>query len=228
MHLRARDAGIPLRLVMPTVPPSAGCLFFQFYTDSQHKSFHEFHRSPILPWARIKYFSEVALDSVPDALAGVVEGDDKETIRQKRKAALYQLWPLEWLVPLDAPKAKLQGLAPAYVRTGEMDNLRDEGEAYGHAVVAAGGQVTFKRYPGGVHTFMYLDFNRQKRAYDLDSVVALRQAHGFAALAPAEVEARVDRVAAAVKAKRVVEKEALEAKKKAAGVAGKEGDNAYA
>ncbi|CAK7229412.1 hypothetical protein SCUCBS95973_007214 [Sporothrix curviconia] len=229
MHFRARDAGIPLRLVMPTVPPAAGSLFYKYYTDSPHKSFHDLHRSPILPWARIKYFADIALDSVPDAVAGVVEGDSKETIRDKRVASLRELWPHEWLTPLDAPLERYRGLADAYVRTGEMDNLRDEGEAYGHRMVEAGGQVTFKRYPRSVHTFMYLDFTRQKRVYDIDSFVALRRAHGLAALAPEEVEKRIDRVMAAVKAKRVVEKDALEAKKKAQGDAGKvDGDGAYA
>lgn len=229
LHLRARDEGVPLKLVMPTVPPTAGCLFYKYYTDSKFASFHELNRSPILPWARIKYFSDVALDSVPNDVSGVVtESDDTDTIRQKRKDALYKIWPKEWVVPLDASREQLTGLAPAVVRTGEMDNLRDEGEAYGHAVVAAGGQVTLKRYPGGVHTFIFMPFNKQKRAFDIDSVVALRQAHGFAALAPEEVEKRVDSVWAAVEAKRVVEKEALEARKKAAGVAQKDGDNAYA
>ncbi|CAK7218530.1 hypothetical protein SBRCBS47491_003535 [Sporothrix bragantina] len=229
MHLRARDAGIPLRLVMPTVAPAAGSLFYKYYTDSPHKSFHDLHRSPILPWARIKYFADVAFDSVPDIHAGIVEGDSKETIRDKRVAALHKMWPHEWLVPLDAPIERFRGLADAYIRTGEMDNLRDEGEAYGHRMVEAGGQVTFKRYPRSVHTFMYLDFNKQKRVYDIDSFVALRRAHGLAALAPEEVEKRIDRVMAAVKTKRVVEKDALEAKKKAQGDAGKaDSDGAYA
>ncbi|KJR88519.1 esterase [Sporothrix schenckii 1099-18] len=236
MQLRARDAGVPLQLVMATVPATAGCLFYQFYTDARHASFHEFHRSPILPWARVQYFADMCLESVPDDVAGIAVSADKEdkkdkgAIRQKRKDAIFRLWPRAWLAPLDATRAQLQGLAPAYIRTGELDSLRDEGEAFGQAVVAAGGQVTFKRYPGGVHTFMYLDFNRQKRAYDIDSVVALRQAHGFAALPPAEVEARVDRAAAATKAKRAVEKEALAKKKAAAAAAadGTVGDNAYA
>ncbi|CAK7202594.1 hypothetical protein SEUCBS139899_005318 [Sporothrix eucalyptigena] len=229
MHLRARDAGIPLRLVMPTVAPAAGSLFYKYYTDSPHKSFHDLHRSPILPWARIKYFADVAFDSVPDADAGVVEGDSKEVIRDKRVAALRKVWPNEWLVPLDAPIERFRGLADAYVRTGEMDNLRDEGEAYGHRMIEAGSQVTFKRYPRAVHTFMYLDFNKQKRVYDIDSFVALRRAHGLVALESSEVEKRIDRVMAAVKAKRVVEKEALDAKKKAAGDLGKaDSDGAYA
>ena len=229
LQFRARDAGIPLRMVMPTVPPAGGSLFYKYYTDSPHKSFHDLHRSPILPWVRIKYFADLCLDSVPDAIADVVNGDSKETIREKRIAALRQLWPNEWLAPLDAPIERFRGLADAYVRTGEMDNLRDEGEAYGHRMVEAGVQVTMKRYPRSVHTFMYLDFNKQKRVYDIDSFVMLRRAHGLAALAPEEVEKRIDRVMAAVKAQRVVEKEALEARKKAAGeTSTADGDGAYA
>lgn len=45
----------------------------------------------------------------------------------------------------------LSGLAPTLIQTAEFDPLRDEGEAYGAAIEAAGGDVTVHRYDGVVH-----------------------------------------------------------------------------
>ena len=47
--------------------------------------------------------------------------------------------------------SNLSGLAPALIQTAEFDPLRDEGEAYGAAIEAAGGDVTVHRYDGVVH-----------------------------------------------------------------------------
>ncbi len=216
VHQRARDAGIPLRLAMPTVTPATGCLFYEYYVDSPYKSFVELARTPGLPWGRVQFFGGVGLDSVRDEEAGVgAENDDGKTARQKRLAFLQARYPARWLDPLGpASGTDFRGLADVFVRTGELDMLRDEGEAYALAVAAAGGRATLKRYLGAVHIFPYLDFSAQKRVFDIDSVAALRQAHGLAALAADEVAARVDRVAAAVKAKQALEKGEREEKKK--------------
>ncbi|KAK0615170.1 Alpha/Beta hydrolase protein [Bombardia bombarda] len=154
----ARDAGIPLKLCMASVPCTTEGLSYRYYTQSPYPSFHEFHRGPVLPWKRINYFGSYAMP--PEKLP-----------------ELRALWPAWWLAPLTAPN--FRGLCDTFIRTAECDPLRDEGEAYGMKLVAGGNKVTIKRYLGSVHTFMYLGFMKQKQEYDRDAVEALRVAHGL-------------------------------------------------
>lgn len=151
-HL-ARDNSIPLRLCLASVPPSTDGLAYKSYTDSPYSSFTEFAHGPVLPWARIKWFGEhCKLNEVRD------------------------LWPDWWLAPIRA--TNWTGLCETFIRTGECDPLRDEGEAYGMKLVEGGNKVTIKRYLGAPHTFMYLPTLKTKGEYDADAVEALRVAHG--------------------------------------------------
>jgi len=154
----ARDAGIPLKLCMPSVTPSTEGFLYKFYTESAFPSFHEFYRGPILPWARIQWFG-------------------KQCMPRDKLEELQAMWPDWWFAPLKAPN--WSGLCDTYVRTAECDVLRDEGEAYGMKLVAGGNKVTFKRYLGSPHAFMYLDCMKQKRDFDGDSIAALKAAHGL-------------------------------------------------
>ncbi len=155
----ARDAGIPLKLCLASVAPATDALSYTHYTDSPFASFHEFHRGPVLPWERIKYFGRLCMPP--------------ERLRDLRAA-----WPDWWFAPLRAPD--WHGLCDTFVRTGELDPLRDEGEAYAARLVAGGNKVTVKRYLGCPHTFMYVDSMKPKQEYDRDAVAALKAAHGLA------------------------------------------------
>ena len=145
----ARDADVPLRLCMPTVPVTSKWLSYKYYTDSPHASFHEFYRGPVL----IHY-------CLP-----------KGGVEELRAA--YPEW---WISPLKSKNWK--GLCDTFVRTGEVDPLRDEGEEYGMRLVAGGNKVTMKRYPASPHLFSFYDWLPQKQDFDRDSIEALRRAHG--------------------------------------------------
>ncbi|WP_296000947.1 alpha/beta hydrolase [Rugamonas sp.] len=59
--------------------------------------------------------------------------------------------------PLRASVEQLKGLPPTLIETAEFDVLRDEGEAYGHKLNAAGVDVTSVRYGGMIHDFGLLN-----------------------------------------------------------------------
>ncbi|MEX3935362.1 alpha/beta hydrolase [Paraburkholderia phymatum] len=59
--------------------------------------------------------------------------------------------------PLRGSEDELQGLPPALIQVAQFDVLRDEGEAYGRKLGAAGNEVTTTRYNGTIHDFGLLN-----------------------------------------------------------------------
>ncbi|MBR8315411.1 alpha/beta hydrolase [Burkholderia dolosa] len=59
--------------------------------------------------------------------------------------------------PLRASTAQLKGLPPALIQVAQFDVLRDEGEAYGRKLDAAGVDATTTRYDGTIHDFGLLN-----------------------------------------------------------------------
>ncbi|MED5526505.1 MAG: alpha/beta hydrolase [Pseudomonadota bacterium] len=75
---------------------------------------------------------------------------DAYTTNPKDRAQIYAS-------PLRASIKELKGLPPALIQTAEEDVLRDEGEAYGRKLNAAGVDVTSVRYNGLIHDFGLLN-----------------------------------------------------------------------
>ena len=59
--------------------------------------------------------------------------------------------------PINASPEQLKGLPQTLLLVDENDVLRDEGEAYGHKLAAAGVSVESVRYNGTIHDFMLLN-----------------------------------------------------------------------
>jgi acetyl esterase/lipase len=64
---------------------------------------------------------------------------------------------MRYVSPLQATVEQLKGLPPTLIQVAENDILRDEGEAYGRKLDAAGVKVTTVRYNGMIHDFGLLN-----------------------------------------------------------------------
>lgn len=115
-------------------PSLAAQLLFYPVTDASMSSdsYEEFADGPWLTKASMAWFWDQYL---PDAAA-----------REDAHAS-----------PVNATHEELAGLPKALLIVDENDVLRDEGEAYGRKLAAAGVPVTSLRYNGTIHDFMMLN-----------------------------------------------------------------------
>jgi acetyl esterase len=75
----------------------------------------------------------------------------------------------------------LSGLPPAIVLSAGFDPLRDEGEAYAHALEAAGNRVVLRRFPQLIHGFINLGALSSHAARSFSEVAQLVRAEFSAA-----------------------------------------------
>jgi acetyl esterase/lipase len=153
-----RDAGIPLRLQILTVPicdlHSTFTAEGQFdRTGSPYDSYREMEFTAALPAARMAYFHRHYL--------GVPRPAPSEDV------SIGQCYPLtgelnltnhlqDWKIsPILAPN--FANLAPALVSTAELDPLCDEGELYASKLKSAGNRVEINLFRRVPHTFAALD-----------------------------------------------------------------------
>jgi acetyl esterase/lipase len=72
----------------------------------------------------------------------------------------------------------LTGLPPAYVVTGELDPLRDEGLTYAMRLLAAGVSTEVHNYPGAVHGSSIVPASRLAKRMEAELITVLARALG--------------------------------------------------
>jgi acetyl esterase len=131
--------------------------------------------SPLRFQALVYPVCDSALDT--PSYRACAEGFGLSAVNMKRYWDLY-LDGADGRVPDASPLQAddLSGLPPAFVLTVRDDVLRDEGEAYAHALEAGGVPVTLRRYDGAVHGFIrWLAKSRLSRQAVADVGAALRE-----------------------------------------------------
>jgi acetyl esterase len=124
-----------------------------------------------------------------------MRSDDWPSYRENGEGYFLELRDMEWFggnylaSPADvedwraspAAAESHAGLPPALIQTAEFDPLRDQGEAYGALLRAAGVPARVTRYAGMIHGFVSLEaLDASKAALD-EAAAELRAALGEAA-----------------------------------------------
>lgn len=156
MALLCRDANIPLAFQLLAVPVCDLHVFDRtgvLRPDQPYESYRDcFHTVP-LPAERMSWFHNHFLGC-------------------PRPEALAEDWRVS---PILAQN--FLGLAPALVVTAELDPLRDEGEAYGRKMNAAGSVAEVIRIRGAPHVLMQMDaITEAGKLYNKEVVRALKGA----------------------------------------------------
>lgn len=150
--------------------------------ESQFQSMRDSEAMPLLDWSKVKWFDTfkwMSLSPQPPAMNPMQTPSAQQQSNRnqsvQRPSYREMTRDVSWYANiLNAPK--FNDLAPlTWIGTAEFDPLRDEGEAYGERVRAAGNNVVMKRYTGVPHPFMHMDgVLRQGREYVQDVIGAIR------------------------------------------------------
>ncbi|KAF7942773.1 uncharacterized protein EAE97_006227 [Botrytis byssoidea] len=151
----SRDEGMPLSFQLLGVP----AVDLDVYgTDGKlteegwdrYPSYREMEFTVPLPVARMEYF--VA-----------------QFLGEERDRNTYNNWKVSPILATN-----FEGLAPALIMTAEMDPLRDEGNAYGEKMIAAGSHAEVICMKGMPHTFMVMDdILENGKRYNREAIRAL-------------------------------------------------------
>ena len=79
-----------------------------------------------------------------------------------------------YAAPARAPS--LAGLPPAFIAVGALDLFADESIEYARRLIRAGVPTELHVYPGAIHGFDFCVGTRNKDAFDLAALAALRRA----------------------------------------------------
>ncbi|KAL1888767.1 hypothetical protein Sste5346_009321 [Sporothrix stenoceras] len=151
----ARDAGLPLKLAILSVPSTHTRKGIAKPEDSPFPSLAENALAPCLNWKRVRFFAAVVQKSMSDEEWGAL--------------------PLFRRSPIEA--TSLEGVCDTFIATAGCDPLRDEGEAYGQKLIEAGVKVTVRRYTGVPHPWMHMEGVKKADMYMDDLCQALVTAH---------------------------------------------------
>ncbi|KAJ5149677.1 hypothetical protein N7448_001255 [Penicillium atrosanguineum] len=147
----ARDACLPLKLAILTVPSTDSHAAYEKPSDSKYTSFPENEFAPWLNWARMSYFRSYAsptdITDVPPLVISPIDGD-------------------------------LNGVCPTMILTAQCDPLRDEGEAYAQKLIKNGVFTLSRRYTGVPHPFTHMKPILKAVMYMDDVCKALKMVHG--------------------------------------------------
>lgn len=130
-------------------------------------------RQEFLPRRQILLYPATAADHGPDAPFQSVQTNGTDYLltakRVEEYMQLYQKSPADRENPYFAPllEQNLENQPDTLLITAEYDPLRDEGEAYGEALRAAGNRVQIVRMTNALHGFISLPprFVHVKKAY---------------------------------------------------------------
>ncbi|KAB8303632.1 hypothetical protein EYC80_005028 [Monilinia laxa] len=123
----------------------------------RYGSYREMEFTVPLPVARMEYFT-------------------RHFFGEERDHTTYNNWKVSPMLATN-----FQNLAPALIMTAEMDLLRDEGEAYGEKMNAAGSKAEVIRMKGMPHTFMMMDdILENGMRYNREAIRALAATWGIA------------------------------------------------
>lgn len=184
-----RDAGESfssrLKGVVVGTPSIADVRKVSMPGESQFQSMRDSEVMPLLDWAKVKWFDTfkwMSLSPQPPIINShsmqPPQSQQQNGRAQSAQRPSYREMSndVRWYANiLDAPNFK--DVAPfTWIGTAEFDPLRDEAEAYGEQLRAAGNHVVMKRYDGVPHPFMHMDgVLRQGREYVQDVISAIRE-----------------------------------------------------